>query len=94
MESIFHNLSIGLDAALTLTNITWVFIGGLLGTIIGMLPGLGPATGVAILIPISYGMNPTTALITMAAIYYGAMFGGSRASIMINTPGDASAIVS
>jgi putative tricarboxylic transport membrane protein len=59
-----------------------------------MLPGLGPATGVAILIPISYGMNPTTALITMAAIYYGAMFGGSRASIMINTPGDASAIVS
>jgi putative tricarboxylic transport membrane protein len=94
MESIFHNLSIGLDAALTLTNITWVFIGGLLGTIIGMLPGLGPATGVAILIPITYGMNPTTALITMAAIYYGAMFGGSRASIMINTPGDASAIVS
>ncbi|MBO8154044.1 tripartite tricarboxylate transporter permease [Thermovirga sp.] len=94
METIFHNLSIGLDAALTLTNITWVFIGGLMGTIIGMLPGLGPATGVAILIPISYGMNPTTALITMAAIYYGAMFGGSRASIMINTPGDASAIVS
>jgi len=71
-----------------------VFIGGLLGTIIGMLPGLGPATGVAILIPITYGMNPGTALITMCAVYYGAMFGGSRASIMINTPGDASAIVS
>jgi putative tricarboxylic transport membrane protein len=94
METIIQNLGIGLNEALTVVNITWVFIGGLLGTIIGMLPGLGPATGVAILIPISYGMNPTTALITMAAIYYGAMFGGSRASIMINTPGDASAIVS
>ena len=66
---------------------------GLLGTVIGMLPGLGPATGVAVLIPITYGMNPTTALITMCAVYYGAMFGGSIASIMINTPGDASSIV-
>lgn len=92
MEAI-SNLMIGFKEVLTLTNIMWVFIGGLTGTIIGMLPGLGPATGVAVLIPLTYGMNPTTALITMAAIYYGAMFGGSRASIMINTPGDASAIV-
>lgn len=93
MDVIFQNLSLGLHQALTLNNILWVFIGGLLGTVIGMLPGLGPATGVAVLIPITYGMNPATALITMAAVYYGAMFGGSRASIMINTPGDASAIV-
>jgi len=94
MQSILTNLSIGLQTAFTLTNILWVFIGGTLGTIIGMLPGLGPATGVAILIPITFGMNPATALITMAAVYYGAMFGGSRASIMLNIPGDASAIVS
>ena len=94
MDVIFHNLWIGLEVAMTPGNLVWVFIGGLLGTIIGMLPGLGPATGVAILIPITYGMNPGTALITMCAVYYGAMFGGSRASIMINTPGDASAIVS
>ncbi len=94
MDAIFHNLLLGLDVSVTATNLLWVFIGGLLGTIIGMLPGLGPATGVAILIPITYGMNPGTALITMCAVYYGAMFGGSRASIMINTPGDASAIVS
>lgn len=93
MDTVFHNLMLGLDVALTPVNIMWVFIGGLLGTIIGMLPGLGPATGVAVLIPVTYGMNPTTALITMCAVYYGAMFGGSRASIMINTPGDASAIV-
>ena len=93
MDAIFSNLMLGFDVALTPTNIMWVFIGGLLGTVIGMLPGLGPATGVAVLIPITYGMNPGTALITMCAVYYGAMFGGSRASIMINTPGDASAIV-
>lgn len=86
-------LALGMHQAFTVTNIFWVFIGGLLGTIIGMLPGLGPATGVAVLIPVTFGMNPTTALITMAGVYYGAMFGGSRASILINTPGDASAIV-
>lgn len=94
MHSIFMNLAVGFQTAFTFTNIVWVFVGGILGTVIGMLPGLGPATGVAILIPITFGMNPATALITMAAVYYGAMFGGSRASIMINTPGDASAIVS
>ena len=78
---------------MTLTNLVWVVIGSFLGTLVGMLPGVGPATGIAILIPVSYGMDPTTALITMCAIYYGAMFGGSIASIMINTPGDASSIV-
>lgn len=94
MQEIFANLALGFETAFTFTNIVWVFVGGVLGTIIGMLPGLGPATGVAILIPITFGMNPATALITMCAVYYGAMFGGSRASIMINTPGDAASIVS
>ncbi|MBN1828064.1 MAG: tripartite tricarboxylate transporter permease [Deltaproteobacteria bacterium] len=94
METVFQHLMQGFEVAVTPINIVWVFIGGLLGTVIGMLPGLGPATGVAILIPITYSMSPVTALITMCAVYYGAMFGGSRASIMINTPGDASAIVS
>jgi len=94
MQEIFANLGMGFDTALTWVNILWVIIGGSLGTIVGMLPGLGPATGVAVLIPITFGMNPSTALITMCAVYYGAMFGGSRASIMINVPGDASAIVS
>jgi len=94
MQEIFANLGLGFETALTWVNILWVIIGGSLGTIVGMLPGLGPATGVAVLIPITFGMNPATALITMCAVYYGAMFGGSRASIMINVPGDASAIVS
>ncbi len=93
METVLSNLLLGFENALTATNLIWVVIGSFLGTLVGMLPGVGPATGIAILIPLSYGMDPTTALITMCAIYYGAMFGGSIASIMINTPGDASAIV-
>ena len=82
----------GFGVALAPINIMWVTIGGLLGTIIGMLPGLGPATGVAVLLPLTFSMGPTAALITMGGVYYGAMFGGSRASILINTPGDGAAV--
>lgn len=82
----------GLMIALQPINIWWVTLGGVLGTIIGMLPGLGPATGVALLLPLTYTMGPVGALITMGGVYYGAMFGGSRASILINTPGDGAAI--
>ncbi len=56
----------------------WVLIGGFLGTVVGMLPGLGPATAVAVLIPVTFGMEPVSALILMVSIYYGAMYGGSR----------------
>ena len=73
-------------------NILWVLIGGFLGTVVGMLPGLGPATAVAVLIPVTFGMEPVSALILMISIYYGAMYGGSRSSILLNTPGDGSAI--
>ncbi|UYG93687.1 tripartite tricarboxylate transporter permease [Cytobacillus firmus] len=82
----------GFQIVLQPMNILWVVIGGFLGTIVGMLPGLGPATAVAVLIPITFGMDPTSAIILMAAIYYGAMYGGSRSSILLNTPGDGSAI--
>ncbi|MCS0788702.1 tripartite tricarboxylate transporter permease [Cytobacillus firmus] len=82
----------GFQIVLQPMNIFWVVIGGFLGTIVGMLPGLGPATAVAVLIPITFGMDPTSAIILMAAIYYGAMYGGSRSSILLNTPGDGSAI--
>lgn len=78
--------------AMTPMNLLWVSIGGFLGTIIGMLPGLGPATGVAVLLPLTFSMGPTAALITMGGVYYGAMYGGSRASILINTPGDGAAV--
>ncbi|TCP23479.1 putative tricarboxylic transport membrane protein [Scopulibacillus darangshiensis] len=82
----------GFHTALMPINLLFVVIGGFLGTIVGMLPGLGPATAVAVLIPITFGMDPISALILMAAIYYGAMYGGSRSSILLNTPGDGSAI--
>jgi putative tricarboxylic transport membrane protein len=82
----------GLVIALQPLNILWVTIGGILGTVIGMLPGLGPATGVAVLLPLTFVMGPTASLITMAGVYYGAMYGGSRSSILINTPGDGAAV--
>ncbi len=92
MNEILTNLAGGFTAILTVSNLIWITFGGFLGTIIGMLPGIGPATGIAILIPLTFGMNPTTALATMVSIYFGAMFGGSRASILLNTPGDGGAI--
>ncbi|WP_074435710.1 tripartite tricarboxylate transporter permease [Oceanobacillus jeddahense] len=88
----FQSFMEGMTTALQPMNLLWVLIGGFLGTVVGMLPGLGPATAVAVLIPITFGMDPTSALVLMAAIYYGAMYGGSRSSILINTPGDGSAI--
>ncbi len=82
----------GFGVALQPINLFWVTLGGVLGTIIGMLPGLGPATGVAVLLPLTFTMGAEGALITMCGVYYGAMFGGSRSSILINTPGDGAAI--
>lgn len=82
----------GFTVALEPIHIMFVTLGGVLGTLIGMLPGLGPATGVAVLLPLTFTMGPTASLITMGGIYYGAMYGGSRASILINTPGDGAAV--
>ncbi|MFS0824299.1 tripartite tricarboxylate transporter permease [Bacillus sp. 1P02SD] len=82
----------GFATVLRPENILFVVFGGFLGTIVGMLPGLGPATAIAVLIPVTFGMDPTSALILMATIYYGAMYGGSLSSILINTPGDGSAV--
>jgi len=92
MNDLLINLAGGFGVILTIKNLIWIVFGGFLGTIIGMLPGLGPATGIAILIPLTFGMDPTTALSTMVAIYFGATFGGSRSSILLNTPGDGGAI--
>jgi putative tricarboxylic transport membrane protein len=82
----------GLMIAVQPYHLLLITFGGVLGTIVGMLPGLGPATGVAVLLPLTFSMSPTAALITMAGVYYGAMFGGSRSSILINTPGDGAAL--
>ncbi|WP_422446321.1 tripartite tricarboxylate transporter permease [Thermoanaerobacterium sp. DL9XJH110] len=91
---VITNLLHGFSVALTPVNIVWLIIGAILGTVLGMLPGIGPSTGVALLLPLTFAMNPATALIAMCAIYYGAMFGGSRSSILLNVPGDGAAVAS
>ena len=93
MESLRY-LMYGFSVALTPVNILWTIIGCSLGTVLGMLPGVGPATGIALLLPLSFTMKPVTAIVTMCGVFYGAMFGGSRSSILLNIPGDASAVVS
>ena len=93
MEAI-NNLLYGLTIVAKPVNIIFMSVGCILGTVLGMLPGVGPATGVALLLPLTFTMKPETALITMAAVYYGAMFGGSRSSILLNVPGDGAAIAS
>jgi putative tricarboxylic transport membrane protein len=87
------NLLLGFQTALTLQNVLWCFIGVLMGTIIGLMPGLGSTTGVAILIPLTLTLEPVTALIMLAGIYYGAQYGGTITSVLISTPGEASSVV-
>ena len=87
------NLLLGFQTALTMENLLWCFIGVLMGTVIGLMPGLGSTTGVAILIPLTLGMEPVTALIMLAGIYYGAQYGGTITSVLISTPGEASSVV-
>ena len=83
----------GLAGALTPTNLLFVFVGVLIGTIVGVLPGLGPITAIALLIPLSFGLDPTAGLILLSGIYYGAMYGGSITSILIRTPGEVASAV-
>jgi TctA family transporter len=90
---IFANLATGFGAAATLQNLSFALIGTLLGTLIGVLPGIGPVATIAMLLPITFGLDPLSALIMLAGIYYGAQYGGSTASILVNMPGEVSAVV-
>ncbi|MFT7835031.1 tripartite tricarboxylate transporter permease [Saccharothrix sp. BKS2] len=83
----------GFATALTPTHLLLAALGVLLGTAIGVLPGIGPAMAVALLLPVTYGLEPTGAFIMFAGIYYGGMFGGSTTSILLNTPGESAAVV-
>ncbi len=83
----------GLSTAVMPTNIMMVIVGCFVGTFIGMLPGLGPISAIALMIPITYGLEPSSGLILMAGVYYGAVFGGSTSSILINAPGCSSTVV-
>jgi putative tricarboxylic transport membrane protein len=83
----------GFSVCLQPINLWYTFLGCFLGTVIGVLPGIGPSAGIALLIPVTYGMDPTSALIMMSGIFYGARYGGSTTAILINTPGEASSVM-
>ena len=90
---LLNNLLLGFSTALTLTNLLYAFAGCFLGTLIGVLPGLGPATTIAMLLPITYTLPPVSALIMLAGIYYGAQYGGSTTAILVNIPGESASVV-
>jgi len=90
---ILSNLALGLSVAVTPWNILYCFVGVTLGTLIGILPGIGPIATMAMLLPATYAFEPTSALIMLAGIYYGAQYGGSTSAILLRLPGEASAVV-
>jgi len=92
MDSV-HGILHGLMVAGEPINLLHVLIGVFIGTMISHLPGIGPSAGIALLIPVTFGMNPTGALIMLAGIYYGCMYGGAVTAILLNTPGDAAAVM-
>jgi Tripartite tricarboxylate transporter TctA family len=90
---LLHHLAIGFGAALSPENLFYCFVGALLGTFIGVLPGIGPTATVAMLLPITYYLSPTASLIMLAGIYYGSQYGGSTTAILVNLPGEVSSSV-
>jgi putative tricarboxylic transport membrane protein len=93
MWDVIANLGLGLSVALTLNNVALCFLGCLIGTLVGVLPGVGPVATIAILLPVTLSLDPTGALIMLAGIYYGAQYGGSTTAILVNIPGEATAVV-
>ena len=90
---LLSNLGLGFSVALSLHNVFYAFIGVLLGTAIGVLPGLGPVATIAMLLPLTFALQPETALIMLAGIFYGAQYGGSTTAILVNLPGESSSVV-
>ena len=90
---VLHSLMLGFSVALTPTNIFYAFFGCIVGTLIGVLPGIGPLCTIALILPTTFSMNPTSAMIMMCAVYYGAQYGGSTTSILINVPGESASVM-
>ena len=90
---LIQNLAIGFEVAISLQNLLYAFLGVLLGTLIAVLPGIGPVPTIAMLLPITYALPPVSALIMLAGIYYGAQYGGSTTAILVNLPGESSSVV-
>ncbi|HSR12737.1 MAG TPA: tripartite tricarboxylate transporter permease, partial [Thermodesulfobacteriota bacterium] len=87
------NLLQGFQIGLSPVNLLYCFVGVLLGTLIGVLPGIGPGAAIALLLPTTFRVSPVSAIIMLAGIYYGAMYGGSTTSILVNIPGEAASVV-
>src|SRR5512144_164315 len=93
MGDLFHHLALGFSVALTLQNLGLALIGCFVGTLIGVLPGVGPIATITMLLPITFGIDPTGAIIMLAGIYYGAQYGGSTTAILVNIPGEVTSVV-
>jgi putative tricarboxylic transport membrane protein len=91
-EGMISGMATGISTTMIPINIAMVLFGCFSGSLIGMLPGLGPITAVALMIPVTYGLEPTTGMVLLAGVYYGAIFGGSTSSILINAPGEAATV--
>lgn len=87
LEHVFN----GFEVAMQWKNVLFLFIGAILGTLIGIMPGIGTSSGIALLLPMTFGMDPIPSLIMLAGIYYGGMYGNTASAVLINTPGTASA---
>ena len=90
---ILNHLALGFSVAFSLTNLFFCFLGVLIGTLIGVLPGIGPVATISLLLPVTFGMDPVASIIMLAGIYYGAMYGGSTTSILVNIPGETASII-
>jgi len=90
---LFDNLALGISVAVSFKNLFWCLMGSIIGTAIGVLPGVGPVATLALLLPVTYHLTPEGALIMLAGIYYGAQYGGSTTAILVNLPGESSSVV-
>ncbi|MEC5397426.1 tripartite tricarboxylate transporter permease [Uliginosibacterium sp. H1] len=90
---LLHNLALGMSVVMTVDNLMYCFFGALLGTVVGVLPGVGPVVTIALLLPMTFGLPAVTAIIMLAGIYYGAQYGGSTTAILMKLPGEPSSVV-
>jgi putative tricarboxylic transport membrane protein len=93
MAETFQNLLLGFSVALQPSILVYAFVGCLIGTLVGMMPGLGPLAGISLLLPATFGLNPIIAVVLLAGVYYGAMYGGSTTSILLSIPGEAASVM-
>jgi putative tricarboxylic transport membrane protein len=93
VSGLFSNLALGISVAFSFKNLFWCLSGAIIGTAIGVLPGVGPVATLALLLPVTYHLSPEGALIMLAGIYYGAQYGGSTTAVLVNLPGESSSVV-